>query len=74
MNIERFVDGSLKRLGVEQLDMVLLHCPPTSVYHKDAVFTGMEKMVQKGKISSYGVSIEKVSEGVAGDGVSYCRH
>ena len=63
-NMERFIDGSLKRLGVEQLDMVLLHCPPTSVYQKDELFTGMDKLVQKGKIAHYGVSIEKVSEGL----------
>lgn len=63
-NMELFIDDSLKRLGVEQLDMVLLHCPPTSVYRKDELFTGMDRLVQSGKISHYGVSIEKVSEGL----------
>lgn len=63
-NMEHFIDGSLKRLGVEQLDLVLLHCPPTSVYQKDGLFAGMDRLVQKGKISHYGVSIEKVSEGL----------
>ena len=63
-NMEHFIDGSLQRLGVEQLDLVLLHCPPTSVYRKDELFTGMDKLVQKGKIAQYGVSIEKVSEGL----------
>lgn len=63
-NMEQFIDGSLMRMGVEQLDMVLLHCPPTSVYQKDNLFTGMDKLVQKGKIAHYGVSIEKVSEGI----------
>lgn len=61
-NMEQFIDGSLKRLGVERLDLVLLHCPPTSVYQKDELFTGMDRLVQKGKITHYGVSIEKVSE------------
>lgn len=63
-NMEKFIDGSLKRLSVEHLDLVLLHCPPTSVYQKDELFSGMDKLVQKGKISHYGVSIEKVSEGL----------
>lgn len=63
-NMERFVDGSLNRLGVEQLDLVLLHCPPSSVYEKDELFAGMDKLVQKGKIAQYGVSIEKVAEGL----------
>lgn len=63
-NMERFIDGSLQRLGTDRLDLVLLHCPPASVYHKDALFTGLDKLVQKGKIAHYGVSIEKVSEGL----------
>lgn len=61
-NVERFVDGSLKRLGVEQLDMVLLHCPPTPVFWKDELFTGLDKLKQSGKIAAYGVSVEKVEE------------
>lgn len=63
-NVEMFVDNSLSRLGLEQLDMVLLHCPPASVYYKDELFAGIDKIVQKGKIAAYGVSVEKVSEGL----------
>ena len=63
--MEEFIDGSIKRLGVEKLDMVLLHCPPTSVYKKDELFTGLDKIKKSGKIAKYGVSIEKVSEGIA---------
>lgn len=64
-NMEKFIDGSLKRLDVDHLDMVLLHCPPTSVYQKDELFAGMDRMKKSGKISDYGVSIEKVSEGIS---------
>lgn len=64
-NMERFICGSLKRLGVERLDMVLLHCPPSEVYHNDALFAGMDRMKERGLIADYGVSIEKVSEGLA---------
>lgn len=63
-NMERFIDGSLQRLGVERLDLVLLHCPPTSVYQKDDLFAGLDRLVQKGKLAHYGVSIETVSEGL----------
>lgn len=62
--MEKFIDGSLARLGVEQLDMVLLHCPPTPVYQNDALFAGMDKIKEKGKIANYGVSIEKCTEGL----------
>ena len=62
--IEEFVDGSLKRMGLEQLDLILLHCPPTEVYNKDEIFNKLDELKEKGKIASYGVSIEKVSEGL----------
>ena len=60
--IESFADASLKRLQTDRLDMLLLHCPPSSVYQKDAIFTKLDKMQQAGKLRSYGVSVEKVSE------------
>lgn len=62
--IEGFVDGSLSRMGLEKLDNILLHCPPTSVFKKDAIFTKLDKLKESGKIANYGVSIEKVSEGL----------
>lgn len=64
-NIRKFVDGSLQRMGLERLDMVLLHCPPTSVYKNDEVFAVLDRIKRSGKIADYGVSIEKVSEGIA---------
>lgn len=67
--VERFADASLKRLQVEKLDMLLLHCPPSSVYKRDDIFTKLDKMQQSGKLSSYGVSVEKVSEAL--DAMNY---
>ena len=62
--IASFVEGSLDRLKQERLDMVLLHCPPTSVYARDDIFAELERQKKMGKIADYGVSIEKVEEGV----------
>lgn len=67
--IERFADESLKRLQIEKLDMLLLHCPPSSVYKKDEIFTKLDKMQQSGKVFSYGVSVEKISEAI--DAMTY---
>ena len=64
-NITNFVEGSLGRLGLEKLDMVLLHCPPSPVFSKDEVFEALDSLKSAGKIASYGVSIEKVSEGLS---------
>ena len=59
-----FIEGSLSRMKLEMLDLVLLHCPPTSVYVRDDIFGELERQKRLGKIADYGVSIEKVSEGL----------
>ena len=61
-NIESFIDRSLKNLGVECIDLLQLHCPPSDVCSKKETFEMMDDIVKKGKILHYGVSVEKVSE------------
>ncbi|WP_211112475.1 aldo/keto reductase [Azospirillum sp. SYSU D00513] len=61
-NLEAFIDRSLSNLGVETLDLVQLHCPPTEVYYRPEVFGAMDDLVAAGKIRFYGVSVEKVEE------------
>ncbi|TPP10698.1 aldo/keto reductase [Rhizobium glycinendophyticum] len=61
-NIEAFIDRSLQNLGVETLDLVQLHCPPTEVYYRPEMFEGLEELRNAGKIKHYGVSVEKVEE------------
>ncbi|MEI2300807.1 aldo/keto reductase [Ensifer sp. MJa1] len=61
-NIEAFIDRSLANLGVETLDLVQLHCPPTEVYYRPELFRALDQLVAKGKIRHYGVSVEKVEE------------
>lgn len=63
-NLAAFVDRSLANLGVERLDLVQLHCPPTEVYYRPEVFGALDGLVQAGKIAFYGVSVEKVEEGL----------
>ncbi len=60
--IEGFVDRSLRMLDVETLDLLQLHCPPTEVYYRPELFAGLDDMVRRGKLRSYGVSVEKVEE------------
>ena len=61
-NIEAFIDRSLANLGVDCLDLVQLHCPPTDVYYTPALFDGLETLKTRGKIAQWGVSVEKVEE------------
>ncbi|NRO95409.1 aldo/keto reductase [Paraburkholderia sp. NMBU_R16] len=63
-NLNAFVERSLKNLETECLDLVQLHCPPTEVYYRPEVFDAMDAMVAAGKIRHYGVSVEKVEEGL----------
>jgi aryl-alcohol dehydrogenase-like predicted oxidoreductase len=60
--LEGFIDRSLANLGVDRLDLLQLHCPPTPVYADGAVFAALEAIRQKGKIADYGVSVETVEE------------
>ena len=62
--IAGFIEGSLGRMKLERLDMILLHCPPTSVFARDDIFGELDRQKKAGKIADYGVSIEKVQEGI----------
>ena len=57
-----WTDRSRANLGVDTLDLVQLHCPPTSVYADDRVFDALDTLVAEGAIAAYGVSVEKVEE------------
>jgi len=57
-------DRSRENLGVDTLDLVQLHCPPTQVYYTPEVFAALDEMVAERRIAAYGVSVEKVEEGL----------
>ncbi|MCA1943505.1 MAG: aldo/keto reductase, partial [Yonghaparkia sp.] len=61
-NFRAWNERSLKNLGVETLDLVQLHCPPTPVYSIDRVYDDLDQLVDEGKIRHYGVSVETVEE------------
>jgi len=61
-NIEKFIDRSLTNLGVDCIDLLQLHCPPSEICPKKETYEMMDDLVKLGKIANYGVSVEKVSE------------
>jgi aryl-alcohol dehydrogenase-like predicted oxidoreductase len=61
-NLTAFVERSAKNLGVEALDLVQLHCPPSEVYDMAEVFGVLDDLVSAGKLRHYGVSVERVDE------------
>ncbi|MER5266768.1 aldo/keto reductase [Actinosynnema sp. NPDC002837] len=64
-NRENFLawnDRSRANLGVDTLDLVQLHCPPTPVFSTDEVFDTLDELVEAKRIAAYGVSVETVDE------------
>src|SRR4051794_33915393 len=63
-NLRAWNDRSRENLGVETLDLVQLHCPPTDLYYHPEVFADLDAMVAEGRMAAYGVSVERVEEGL----------
>ena len=59
-----WVNRSRERLGMDRLDLVQLHCLPTSTYYRPELFAALDDLVADGSIAAYGVSVEKVEEGL----------
>lgn len=55
-------EASLRRLGVEALDLQQLHCLPTDVMKRGEVFDWLRVLRQEGKIKNFGASVESVDE------------
>jgi aryl-alcohol dehydrogenase-like predicted oxidoreductase len=57
-NFAAWTDRSRANLGVDTLDLVQLHCPPTPVFSDDAVYDALDELVAAKRIAAYGVSVE----------------
>jgi aryl-alcohol dehydrogenase-like predicted oxidoreductase len=60
-----WTDRSRANLGVDVLDLVQLHCPPTPVFSSDAVYDALDTLVAEQRIAAYGVSVETCDEALA---------
>jgi aryl-alcohol dehydrogenase-like predicted oxidoreductase len=60
--LRRYIEDTLLRTGLETLDLIQLHCPPTEVYYRPEIFEVFDRLKQEGKIINMGVSVEKVEE------------
>ena len=61
-NLRGWLERSLENLGVETVDLVQLHCPPTDAYYEPGLFAACDRLVQEGLVRHYGVSVQKVEE------------
>jgi aryl-alcohol dehydrogenase-like predicted oxidoreductase len=63
-NLTAWTDRSRANLQMDTLDLVQLHCPPTAVLYMPQVFDALETLRHRGAIANWGVSVEKVEEGL----------
>ncbi|MFQ5482167.1 MAG: aldo/keto reductase [Nitrospinaceae bacterium] len=58
----QFTEASLRRLGIEALDLTQLHCLPLEVLQRGEVFEWLRELQREGKILRFGVSVESMEE------------
>ena len=63
-NLSSWIERSLRNLNTETIDLLQLHCPSTEVFYRPEVFEALDELVRAGKLRHYGVSVEKVEEGL----------
>ncbi|MCP9768738.1 aldo/keto reductase [Lacihabitans sp. LS3-19] len=64
--LRKYVEDSLRRLKVDTLDLIQLHCPPTEVYYRPEIFELFDQLKLEGKIQNLGISVEKIEEALKG--------
>ncbi|MEO5913499.1 MAG: aldo/keto reductase [Luteolibacter sp.] len=55
-------EASLKRLGVETIDLTQLHCVPMEILRRGDIFEWLGKLRDEGKIRHFGASVESMEE------------
>jgi aryl-alcohol dehydrogenase-like predicted oxidoreductase len=60
--IRQHTEASLRRLGVDALDLTQLHCIPFDELKKGEVFAHLRELKRDGKIRDFGVSVESMEE------------
>ena len=64
-NFRSWIDRSRTNLGVDRLDLVQLHCPPSATIDDDATYDALDALVADGSIAAYGVSVETVDQALS---------
>ena len=61
-NLRKSTLESIERLGVQNLDLLQLHCVPHSILLDGAVFDWLRELKEDGLIQNFGASVESVEE------------
>ncbi|SDR65566.1 aldo/keto reductase [Opitutus sp. GAS368] len=60
--VRKHTEDSLKRLGIEALDLTQFHCVPPEVLRRGELFGWLAELQREGKIRAYGASVEAMDE------------
>jgi aryl-alcohol dehydrogenase-like predicted oxidoreductase len=60
--LKQSVEGSLKRLGTDYIDLFQLHSPPSVELQSGEVFSTLDILQKQGKIRYYGVSCDTIED------------
>jgi aryl-alcohol dehydrogenase-like predicted oxidoreductase len=64
-HFREWLERSRENLGMDTLDLVQLHCPPSSVIDDDVLFDDLDSLVADRVIAAYGVSVETCDQALA---------
>ena len=60
--VRAHIEGSLRRLGVEAIDLIQLHCVPLEVLQAGDIFAWLEEFRGAGLIRAFGASVQSLEE------------
>jgi len=63
-HVQHAVDGSLKRLRTDYIDLYQLHNPTLDELRRDDIHEAMDRLQEAGKIRFWGVSVASPEEGI----------
>ncbi len=61
-NFRKHSEASLKRLQVETIDLIQVHCLPTEYLRRNELFEWLRILRKEGKIKNFGLSVESMEE------------
>ncbi|MFB7249153.1 aldo/keto reductase [Microbacterium sp. NPDC056234] len=64
-NFREWTARSRRNLGVDALDLVQLHCPPSEVIAADRTYDDLDRLIDERAIAAYGVSVETCEQALA---------
>jgi len=60
--VRQHTEASLRRLGVETVDLTQLHCLPSEVMERGEIFEWLRELKREGKIRDFGASVESMDQ------------